>query len=120
MIDLIKLLPEGSSVIAVIVVVIIFLKNQREFHVSLKEITKEFTDRVSSMQAVFQSQIDRLSTNFLATEKIHQEQIQNLFSDFISVSRETVIAVKELEAAVRELRMEVKGRADEQSKVSKK
>lgn len=99
-----KLLPDGASVIAVIVVVIIFLKHQSEYHASLKEITKTFSERTVEMQHQFEMQVDRLSTNYLASEKIYQVQIQRLFDDFILVSRETIIAVKELDASVKSLR----------------
>lgn len=107
--DLIKLLPEGSSVVAVIVVVVIFLRNQKEFNVSLKNITDEFSKNVTAMQQDFQKQIDRLSNAYLENEKTYRTQIQKLFDDFITVSRETITAVKGLEATVRELRYQIQG-----------
>src|ERR1041385_2944586 len=107
--DLTKLLPDSVSTVAVIIVVTIFLRNQQQFNESLRTIASEFSHKIEILQQNFENQIDKLTTNYLNSEKIYQAQIQKLFDDFMTVSRETVVAVKQLESAVRELKEEVRG-----------
>jgi hypothetical protein len=75
--DFIKLLLDGTSVGAVIIVVIIFLKYAREYNQSLKDISKDFTDRIDKSQGQFQIQIDKLSENFLNNERNYQHKYRN-------------------------------------------
>lgn len=107
-IELIKLLPDGASVIAVIVVVLIFLKNQREFNEHLRTIAADFAKQLINSKKESEEQVKNLTQSYLANEKYYQQQIQKLFDDFIKVSTETIKAVQQLESAVRELRDQVK------------
>lgn len=110
--EIFKLIFNGTAAGAVIFVVIIFLKYQKEYNQTLKDITADFTKKVDQSQKDFQIQIDRLSTNYLQNERSYQTQIQKLFDDFILITKETVSAVKELESAVREMKNELVKRQD--------
>ena len=59
--DLIKLLPDGASAVAVIIVVMLFLKQQDRINLMLESITKGFNDQVFDSQKTFQDQILRLT-----------------------------------------------------------
>lgn len=101
--ELIKLLPEGSAVIAVIVVVLLFLKQQREQEKRLEGITAAFNQRILEVTQAFQSQIDRLAKQIFDDKQSTQIQMQKLFDSFMSLSRETVSAVVELKTAIHSL-----------------
>ncbi|RUL89370.1 hypothetical protein [Tautonia sociabilis] len=102
-IELLKMLPGGGSVAALIVTVILFLKQQEKTQNGLTQITETFNSRVASAQASFQEQINRLMGQNAENQKLYQEQIQGLIDGHLEVSRETVAALKSLEAAVHEL-----------------
>ena len=59
--DMIKLLPDGASAVAVIVVVMLFLKQQDRINLMLETITKSFSEQVGDSQKTFQEQILRLA-----------------------------------------------------------
>jgi predicted ABC-type ATPase len=100
--DLIKLLPDGASVVAVIVVVILFLKQQDRINLMLESITKGFNDQVFDSQKAFQEQILRLTGQQYENQKLYQEQIQSLIDAHIKVSRETIMALKSLEGSLKD------------------
>ena len=100
MLDLMKLLPEGASVIAVIIVVILFLRQQRAQDEQNKAIASTFEKRVDEVVTRFQGQIDRITQQVFEYERNNQAQIQRLFDSFIQVSKETIQAVVELKSAV--------------------
>jgi hypothetical protein len=102
--DLIKLLPDGASAVAVIVVVVLFLKQQDRINLMLESITKGFNEQVFDTQKAFQEQILRLTGQQFENQKLYQDQIQSLIDAHIKVSRETIMALKSLEASLKEAR----------------
>ena len=102
--DLIRLLPDGASAVAVIVVVMLFLKQQDRINLMLESITKGFNDQVCDNQKAFQEQIVRLTRQQYENQKLYQDQIQSLIDAHIKVSRETILALKSLEVSLRDAR----------------
>jgi predicted ABC-type ATPase len=100
--DLIKLLPDGASAVAVIIVVMLFLKQQDRINLMLESITKSFNDQVFESQKTFQDQILRLTRQQFENQKHYQDQIQSLIDAHIKVSRETILAMKGLEASLKD------------------
>ncbi len=98
--ELIKLLPEGSAVVAVIIVVLLFLKQQREQEKRLDTITVGFNARILEVTQAYQAQIDRLANQIFQDKTNTQQQMQKLFDSFMAVSKETVSALVELKGAV--------------------
>ena len=102
--DLIRLLPDGASAVAVIIVVMLFLKQQDRINLMLESITKGFNDQVYDSQKSFQEQILRLTRHQQENQKLYQDQIQALIDAHIKVSRETILALKSLEVSLKESR----------------
>lgn len=102
--DLIKLLPDGASAVAVIIVVMLFLKQQDRINLMLESITKSFNDQVGESQKAFQEQILRLARQQYDNQKLYQDQIQSLIDAHIKVSRETILALKSLEVSLKDAR----------------
>lgn len=100
--DLIKLLPDGASAAAVIIVVMLFLKQQDRINLMLESITKGFNDQVFDSQKAFQEQILRLTRQQYDNQKLYQDQIQSLIDAHIKVSRETILALKSLESSLKD------------------
>jgi hypothetical protein len=98
------LLPDGASAVAVIVVVMLFLKQQDRINLMLESITKGFNDQVFDSQKAFQDQILRLTRQQFDNQKLYQDQIQSLIDAHVKVSRETILALKSLEASLKEAR----------------
>jgi hypothetical protein len=96
--DLIRLLPDGASAAAVIIVVMLFLKQQDRINLMVEAITKGFNEQVNGSQ------------------KLYQDQIQSLIDAHIKVSRETILALKSLEASLKDAKdrgfIKLAGRAD--------
>jgi len=99
-VDLIKLLPDGANVVAVIVVVILFLKQQEKFNIILKNMTDDFHEQVKGNQKAFQDQITTLSEQYLSYQKLYQEQIQRLMDAHILVTREVITTLQEVKQNV--------------------
>jgi hypothetical protein len=102
--ELIKLLPDGASVIAVIVVIVLFLKQHDKINVMLTSITKEFNDHVYDSQKGFQDQLLTLASQQYEHQKLYQDQIQSLIDAHINVSKETILALKSLEVSIKDSR----------------
>ncbi|MEW4566702.1 hypothetical protein AB1L88_02430 [Tautonia sp. JC769] len=102
-VELLKMLPGGGSVAALIVTVILFLKQQERTQVSLGQITDVFNARAVASQKLFQEQVNRLMSQNVENQKLFQEQIQLLIDGHLEVSRETIAALKAMENAVHEL-----------------
>ncbi len=100
--ELIKLLPNGASAVAVIIVVMLFLNQQDRINQMLESITKGFNDQVFDSQKAFQEQILRLTRQQCETQRQYQDQIQSLIDAHIKVSRETILAIKSLEASLKD------------------
>ena len=102
--ELIKLLPDGASAVAVIIVVVLFLKQQDRINHMLESITKSFNDQVQESQKTFQEQILGLTRQQCDNQKLYQDQIQSLIDAHIKVSRETILALKGLEGSLKDAR----------------
>ena len=102
--DLIRMLPDGASAVAVIIVVMLFLKQQDRINLMLESITRNFNDQVGDSQKSFQDQILRLNRQQFDNQKLYQDQIQSLIDAHIKVSRETILALKSLESSLKEAR----------------
>jgi ferric iron reductase protein FhuF len=102
--DLIRLLPDGASAVAVIYVVVLFLKQQDRINLMLESITKGFNEQVFDSQKAFQVQVLDLNHQQSENQKLYQEQIQSLIDAHIKVSRETILALKSLEVSLKEAR----------------
>ncbi len=100
--DLIRLLPDGASAVAVIIVVMLFLKQQDRINLMLETITRNFNEQVYDSQKAFQDQIIRLTRQQHDNQKLYQDQIQSLIDAHIKVSRETILALKFLEVSMKE------------------
>ncbi len=103
--ELLQMLPGGGSVAALIMTVILFLKQQEKAQATINQVTETFNVRVTETQVSFQDQINRQMVQINENQKRYQEQIQSLIDAHIEVSRETVLALKSLEAAVSELQL---------------
>ncbi len=102
--DLIKLLPDGASVVAVIVVIVLFLKQQDKISAMLATVTKEFNDRIYDSQKGFQAQILNLANQQYDHQKSYQDQIQALIDAHLNVSKEMIQALKALELSVKDIK----------------
>lgn len=100
--ELIRLLPDGASAVAVIIVVMLFLKQQDRINATLETITQGFNDQVGDSQKAFQDQLLRLHRQQFDNQRLYQDQIQSLIDAHIKVSRETILALKSLEASIKE------------------
>lgn len=100
LIDLIKLLPNGAATIAVIVVVVLFLKQQDKINEALKQITDTFNEQNMHNQKLYQDQIGTLSNQQFVNQKAFQDQVHSLIEAHLKVSRETITALKTLESTV--------------------
>jgi hypothetical protein len=103
-VDLIKLIPDGLNVIGVIVVVMLFLKQQDKFNVVLKSLTDDFHTQTKANQTAFQNQIAELTSQFSSNQKVFQDQIQVLMEAHIKISRETIITLNKVQSTVNELK----------------
>jgi hypothetical protein len=102
--ELISLLPDGASVAAVILVVVLFLKQHEKINAMLTAIAKDFNAHIHESQKGFHEQILGLTKQQYEHQKSYQDQIQALIDAHIKVSRETIMALKTLEASIRELK----------------
>ena len=100
--ELIRLLPDGASTIGVIIVVMLFLKQQDHLNLMLESITKSFSEQVSDSHKSFQDQAIRLNRQQFDNQKHYQDQIQSLIDARLRDSRETIIALKSLEMSLKD------------------
>ena len=98
--ELIKLLPNGAATVAVITVVILFLKQQDKWNEALEKITTKFNEQNTYNQKIHQEQINTLAAQQYDNQRAFQEQIQLLIDGHLKVSKETIAALKSLEATV--------------------
>jgi hypothetical protein len=100
--QLIQLIPNGASVVGVLIVVILFLRQQDKINMMLETITKGFNEQVNDSQKTFQTQLLKLTTRQFETQRMYQDQLQSLIDAHINVARETIVALKSLEASLKE------------------
>ena len=113
--DLVKLLPDGASVIAVIIVIVLFLKQHDKINLLLTNVTKEFHEHIYESQKGFQDQVLKLSSQQFDHQKAYQDQIQALIEAHVNVTKETITALKSLEMSLKDAkdRGKLKPKADE-------
>ena len=76
--DLIQLLPDGASAVAVIIVVMLFLRQQDRINLMLETITKGFSEQVNDSQRAFLEQVLQLTSRQFDNQRLYQDQIQSL------------------------------------------
>jgi hypothetical protein len=105
--DIVRLLPSGAATVAVITVVILFLKQQKESNEINKQIAENSNLAMSNQTKSFQDQINSLFALQHNNQKEYQTQIQLLIDSHLKVSRETIIALKGLELTVSKVREKI-------------
>jgi hypothetical protein len=99
-VDLVKLIPNGASVIAVIVVVILFLKQQDKMNEMLQAVTEKFNEQSTVSQKLYQDQLGNLSQQYFVNQKSFQDQIQLLIDSHMKASQQATTTLKGVEAKV--------------------
>lgn len=120
---LLKMLPEGASVTAVITVVVLFLKQLNRtadthqetvktltasYNDNQKEERKAFGDELKDARDTFGNQLKDITTVFSEKHEATQAKITTLTESHIKVSTETIGALNGLKDAVRDLQGKVK------------
>jgi hypothetical protein len=100
--DLVKLLPDGASVVAVIVVIVLFLKQHEKISVILNDVSRRFNEQIYDSQKGFQEQLLKLAGQQYEHQRSYQDQIQALIEAHVNVSKETITALKSLEMSLKE------------------
>ena len=93
MLDLVKMLPDGASVVAVLLVIILFLRQADKINVLMVDLAKQFNDRVVDGLKGFQEQILKLADQQSRGQKEYQDQVQ-------AMTKETILALKSLEISL--------------------
>lgn len=98
--DLIKLLPDGATSVAIITIVILFLKQQDKAADSLKQITDSFQQSIRDLDSRQREAI--VEINKRATDdRIHyQAQIETLMDEHMEMSREITGKLESLKTEV--------------------
>lgn len=99
-VDLVKAIPDGLNVVGVIVVVGLFLRQQKEFNSAFKQITEDFQARTADNQKAFQTQIERLTEDYFKNQKAFQDQIYRLMDANIALTRDAITAMNELKSMI--------------------
>lgn len=106
--EILKAVSGGGSAVAIIAVVILFLRQQEKANEALRQIAEKFTAEVRDSQRAFQEQINIMMGTIGRSQKLYQDQIRGLIDDHMIVTRETVAAVRGLDATVRSVETTVK------------
>lgn len=106
--DLTKLLPEGANVVGVLIVVVLFLRQQDKFNSILRTMTLDFQQQNHNNQAAYQAQIEKITYAF-------QTQLNLILDKHIEMTTNTVRAVEEVQQGLTRLRdrIDIKQRARE-------
>ena len=99
--EILKAMPNGGAVIALIAVVILFLKKQDRTDQMLGEITARFAAEVQSDRQAFQSQLAALMERSEVSQRLYMDQIKAIVGDYAILTRENITAVRELQRIVR-------------------
>jgi hypothetical protein len=99
-VDLVKLIPDGTNLVAIVVVIVLFLKQQDKFNSILNTITAEFSKENRASQEAFQEQIGSLAKQYFENQNLYQQQIQKLMDAHIQVTKEVIAALQELKQVV--------------------
>jgi glutamate/tyrosine decarboxylase-like PLP-dependent enzyme len=115
-VELLKEVPNGLSAIAVIVVVMLFLKRDKESAEQAKAITEAFNKQSEANQKAFQEQIGQLTKDYFAQQRMFQEQVQKLMDTHIAVTRETITILTELRTTVATFSQKLNELTEEQTR----
>lgn len=102
--DLVKMLPDGTATIAVIAVVMLFLKQQDKATILLKEYTDSFQEAIANMAASHKSALDEMMRRESENRIHYQTQIESLMDSQLEVTREVTASIEKLASAVNEVR----------------
>lgn len=112
--DLIKLLPDGATSVAIITIVILFLKQQDKAAESLKQITDSFQQSIRDLDTRQREAISEMNKR-ATDDRIHyQSQIQTLMDEHVEMSREVT---GKLEALKTEIVTGLRGNNDSSRKI---
>jgi hypothetical protein len=100
--ELLKLLP-ASIIPAALVLVFMFRELNKREGIAL-ELAKNFVSHTEAKDKENRDQINALIDRFQSSQKSSMDQQKDVIDRYIEVTRETVVAVKGLEASVRELK----------------
>lgn len=101
--QLIKLLPEGVSVVAVIMVVSLFLKQQRYQNKQSEKVADTYTTHLDQVTSDFRGQLDKMMTEIAKMDKERYDQIQLVFNGYMNLSREMIQTMAEFRGALKSL-----------------
>ena len=110
-VNLVKLIPDGLSVIAVIVVVILFLRQQdksNEVITSLSDkqenlisqMMQRFNESIEKGRSSYQEQISKLANQNTDSQRQYQDQIQQMLQSHFKITKESIEALKTLETTI--------------------
>jgi hypothetical protein len=101
--ELLKLLPGGGAVLATVVTVILFLKHLAIQNERFDNLVKLSAMREAESRKDYQAHLASAQAAMSENYRLHQAQLQELIGKYVYVSMDTVLAVKNLDTAVREL-----------------
>lgn len=114
--ELIKLLPDGAASIAIIVVVILFLKQQDKSAIMIKEISEAFQLTIKDLQQASLIQVTEMYRQNTESRTHFQSQIQTLMDGQMRLTQEVIETLHDLKLVVNSLRREDSGKHDEATK----
>lgn len=106
--DLLKIIPDGLNVIAVLIVMFFFAKREDKFTTAIREIKDDFKDEIRRSQEAFQGQISEITRINTSSQREFQQQLQVLIEAHLTVSRESISALKSFEKVIEGMKDEIK------------
>lgn len=104
--DLVKMLPEGGSIVAFIVVVWLFLQQQVKSNALIQELMSKHSADEKAAQEAYQKHVEALTNRTNESQKNFQEQIQRLMEANITISTKMIEMLNTLKDAVNSLAVE--------------
>lgn len=102
--ELIKLLPDGAVSVAIITVVILFLKQQDKSAIMIKEIAEAFQETIKEIQVANQIQIAEMYKQNTEMRIHFQTQIQTLMDGHLRMTQEVIETIHDLKVTVNSLK----------------
>ncbi|MDE2508493.1 MAG: hypothetical protein KGM43_14865 [Planctomycetota bacterium] len=99
--ELVRMLPDGAGVAGVLVVVILFLKQQDKSNRLIESLTTVFNEQIAFHHARWHDQFREINDRVSNNQRQYQDQIQTLVGAHLDVSRETITAIKSLELTLK-------------------
>lgn len=106
--EILKAIPGLGQYAALVLVVGLLIKFLSVLHLQIKEMAGQFMAELKESRKDFQSQLRELSGAVAENQQAYQDQVKGLFESHYSLSRETIVTVKNLELTVREVDKTVK------------